>query len=279
MTILVTGATGTVGRHVVNHLVRAGQPVRVLTRDPGRARTGQPLPDAVEIVAGDLTAPESLDAALTGVTAMHLIAIGGDGYTPLKTAEAVLAHARTSAGVRRVTVLTGTEDELAVADAVAASGLEWTHVRPVEFMANKLQWAESIRTEGVVRAPFGSQPHALVDEADVAAVIASALLEPGHSGKTYVPTGPDNITPVEATKHIAEQTGRQIEFIELTSQQMRQQMRDAGFGDDVIDAVIGYGEHPPGSAHTVLPTVEDITGRPARTFPEWVAAHADAFRH
>ena len=84
-------------------------------------------------------------------------------------------------------MLTGTADELAVADAVAACGLESTHIRPVEFMANKLGWAESIRTEGVVRAAFATRPHAIVDEADVAAVVAAALAEDGHSGRTYVP--------------------------------------------------------------------------------------------
>lgn len=161
--------------------------MRALTRDPAGTDRLHP---GVPAIGGDLSEPATLGPALAGVTAMHLISIGGDDYAPLQTAAAVLARAA-DVGVRRVAVLTGTEDELAVADAVAASGLEWTHVRSVEFMANKLGWAESIRAEGVVRAPFATQPHAIVDEADVAAV---ALIAGGYSGRTYTPTGPQVLT-------------------------------------------------------------------------------------
>lgn len=273
MTILVTGATGTIGRHVVTQLVARGHAVRALTRRPA----GATLPAGVEIVGGDLTAPDTLTAALAGVTGMHLISIGGDDYAPLPTATQVLARA-VKAGLRRVTVLTGSEDELTVARAAAACGLEWTHVRPVEFMANKLHWGGSIRAEGVVRAPFGTQPHAIVDEADVAAVVTSALLEDGHSGQTYIPTGPEAVTPAQAARRIGDVIGRDIRFIELTPEQTREQMRASGLREDVIDYVIEYGIHPPETAYTVQPTVQEVTGRPARTFDQWVAEHAGAFR-
>ncbi len=273
MTILVTGATGTVGRHIVGWLVRRGVVVRALSRN----QMAGGLPAGVHTVVGDLTSPVTLGPALTEVTAMHLISIGGDDYAPLQTAPAILARAA-DAGVRRVTVLTGTRDELAVAEAAAASGLEWTHVRPVEFMANKLAWAKSIREEGVVRAPFAAQPHAIVDEADVAAVIAAALVKNGHSGRTYTPTGPQLLTPVEAARVIGDVIGRDIQFAELGLEQMREQMRASGFDEQVIDEVVAYGTHPPQVAYTVLSTVQDVTGRLARTFDEWVAAHADTFR-
>ena len=185
MTILVTGATGNRGGHMVEQLLRAGRHVRALTRDPANAG----LPAGTEVVAGDLTAPETLGPALTGVEAMHLIAFGDSGYTPLTNAAAILERA-TAAGVRRVTVLTGTDDELEVPRAVEAAGVEWTHLRPAEFMANALFWAESIKADGVVRAPFGDQPHAMVDEADVAAVAVSALLEDGHAGRPTSSPGP-----------------------------------------------------------------------------------------
>ena len=273
MTILVTGATGTVGRHVVEQLVQSGQTVRALTSDPA----GVTVPAGVEIVGGDLTAPDTLPAALAGVTGMHLISIGGDDYAPLQTAAMVLARA-VEAGVRRVTVLTGSEDELAVAQAVAASGLEWTHVQPVEFMANKLGWAESIRAEGVARAPFATLPAVIVDEADVAAVAAAALLEDGHSGRTYTPTGPEAVTPIAAARRIGDVIGRDIRLVELTLEQARDQMRASGLREEVIDYIVEYGTHAPEVAYTVLPTVHQVTGRPARSFEQWVAEHAGAFR-
>jgi uncharacterized protein YbjT (DUF2867 family) len=130
--------------------------------------------------------------------------------------------------VRRITVLTGTDDELAVTRAVEAAGVEWTHVRPSEFMANAHFWAESIRAEGVVRAPFGQQPHAMVDEADVAAVAVSALLEDGHSGQTYKPTGPEALTRADAVRTIGEAIGRDLRFVELTEEQGREQLRESG---------------------------------------------------
>lgn len=271
--ILVTGATGNVGGHVVDHLVRAGQRVRALTRSPAAAN----LPDGVEIVAGDPAAPETLLPALDGVTGMHLIAFSDDGYTPLQTAPEVIKLA-TQAGVRRVTVLTGTDDELAVARAVEDAGVEWTHLRPGEFMANALFWTESIRTEGVVRAPFGGQLHAMVHEADVAAIVATALLEDGHAGQTYTPTGPEALTRAETVRTIADVIGRDIRFVELTEEQGREQLRESGYPDEVIEAVIEYGANPPEAAYTVLPTVEEVTGTPARTFRQWAADHADDFR-
>jgi uncharacterized protein YbjT (DUF2867 family) len=156
----------------------------------------------VEIVAGDLAAPETLLPALDGVTGMHLIAFSDDGYTPLQTAPEVVELA-TLAGVRRLTVLTGTDDELAVARAVEDAGVEWTPLRPGEFMANAHFWTESIRTEGVVRAPFGGHLHAMVHEADVAAIVATALREDGHAGQTYTPTGPESLTRTETVRTIA----------------------------------------------------------------------------
>ena len=102
MTILVTGATGTVGRHVVGELVRAGHAVRALTRNPAKAD----LPEGVEVVAGDLAVPDSLTAAFDGVTAAHLINFAGEGYAPLGTGPQIVELAAKS-GVRRVTVLGG----------------------------------------------------------------------------------------------------------------------------------------------------------------------------
>lgn len=272
-TILVTGATGRVGRNVAGQLARAGQHVRALTRSPGKAS----LPFGVEVVAGDLLVPETLKSALDGATGLYLISMGGDDYAPLPTGPEIVERA-VEAGVRRIAVLTGTDDELAVLDAVQASGVEWTHLRPVEFMSNKLEWAPSIRSEGVVRAAFGDKPHAIVHEADIAAIAVTALLEPGHHGMTYRPTGPEALTPIEATRIMGEILDQQIKFVELSMEEAREELRTAGISDDVADFVLDYNANPPPEASTVVPTVEDVTGRAPRHFAQWVAEHADAFR-
>lgn len=174
-------------------------------------------------------------------------------------------------------MLTGTDDEVAVARAAASSGVDWTHVRPLEFMANKLAWAESIRAEGVVRAGFGGHVSALVDEADVAAVIVAALTADGHAGQTYAPSGPEALSRFDAARIIGEVIGRPVCFDELTEAEVRAQMRDMGVQPDVIDFVVGYEASPPPEASIVSPVVEQVTGHPPRPFAAWVADHADAF--
>jgi uncharacterized protein YbjT (DUF2867 family) len=134
MTTLVTGATGNVGRIVVERLVAAGEHVRALTRDPSAAV----FPENVDVVQGQLTQPSTLVPALRGVDHMYLFPVAA-------TAKDVVALAK-DAGVRRVVVLSSgavtggydTDFHLPVEQAVEASGLEWTHVRPGEFMLTKL---------------------------------------------------------------------------------------------------------------------------------------------
>lgn len=272
MTILVTGATGNVGRHVVAQLVQAGQRVRALTRNPANAN----LPEGVEVVYGDLSAPESLAPALHGVTGIHLITFSSEGFGPLQTGPEIVEMAL-KAGVRRVTVLWSGEKG-PVEQAVEASSLEWTYLQPPsEFMSNALMWAESIRSEGVVREPFGNSLDAMIHEADIGSVAAIALTTDGHAGKTYTLTGPEVLTISEKVRAISAAIGRDIQFVELTEEQARERMREKGAQDDVIDFVIGWHANPPESAFTVVPTVEEVTGRPARTFTQWVAEHVQHF--
>src|SRR5262245_26121062 len=146
-TILVAGATGTVGRQIVQQLAQAGHQVKALTRNPQAN-----FPAGVEIVVGDLTAPETLSYALQGVDAMHLINFNGGDYSPLQTGTALMEIAQ-AAGVKRVTVLLGGQKG-DIERAVEASSLAWTFLQPVEFMSNMLEWGDPIRSEGVVRQPF-----------------------------------------------------------------------------------------------------------------------------
>jgi uncharacterized protein YbjT (DUF2867 family) len=200
--VLVTGATGRVGRVVVDLLVDAGVPVRALThRSEATA-----LPASVEIVPGDLTVPESLDAGLRGADAVFLV-----WTVPPATAPAVVE--RLSAHVRRVVFLSAPHrtphpffqqpNPLAVLYAeierlLAAAGPESTIIRPGMFASNaSAWWANAIRTDGVVRWPYGAAETAPVDDRDVAAVAARTLYEDGHAGGDYVLTGPESLSQAE----------------------------------------------------------------------------------
>lgn len=290
MTVLVTGATGTVGRHLVGHLLQVGQKVRALTRNP----TTADLPHGVEVVAGDLTDVATLTPALDGVTAAHLITFGR-GYQPLPNGHQI-AELALQAGVGKVTILGGWQ-EGTLEPAVQASSLAWTYLQPIEFMANTLtDWGNRLRTDGVIREPYGDRTSAPVHEADIAAVAAVALTQDGHAGKTYTLTGPEVLTPRDKLRILSQVTGRDLRFEELTPDQTRTEWAAAGRRPPellIFKVLAGNGEITPtelvefllhlyGSnpevASIVTDSVQRVTGRPASTFAQWAADHAEDFR-
>ncbi|MFD9254503.1 SDR family oxidoreductase [Streptomyces bottropensis] len=271
--LLVTGATGTVGRQVVAELLARGHAVRALTRDASRAD----FPAEVEVVQGDLAEPDSLIPALDGVTGVHLITFGGAYFAPLETGPRILELAR-AAGVRRITVLHG-GGPTPLEDAVRADdGVDRTVLMPVEFMANALEWADGIVASDEVREPFVSRLSAMVHEGDIGAVAAVALTEEGHAGQEYVITGPELLTVGDKVAAIAAARGREIVLTELTEEQAVAQCRAAGHPDEVIGFLVEAYGNTPEVGRTVVDTVEKVTGNPARTFAQWAARHADVFR-
>jgi uncharacterized protein YbjT (DUF2867 family) len=284
MTTLVTGASGTVGRSLVGQLVEAGEPVRAMTRDPAVAR----FPDGVQVVGGDLADPATLPPALEGVDRLHLFPFPA-------TAAAVVALAE-RAGVRRVTVLSSgsvtagydTDYQLVVEQAVEASGLAWTHLRPGEFAANRLAlWGPSIRAERVVRWPFPDEVGVPIHEADIAAVAVLALLEEGHAGRAYDMTGPARLSVREQVAAIAAAVGADVRLEPVGRQEALRLLQEQG-GWAAVNGpfLLGYEGFSPGSEYPEvaaeaiqpLPTVERLTGRPARSFARWARDHAEDFR-
>ncbi|MDG4858588.1 NAD(P)H-binding protein [Streptomyces sp. T-3] len=272
MTFLVTGATGSVGRQVVEQLLSKGERVRALTRNPERAS----FPEGVEVVRGDLGDPDTLAPAFEGVTGVHLITFGGELFAPLETGPQIVALAE-KAGVRRITVLHGGGPS-PLEDAVRASGIDWTVVMPVEFMSNALEWADGIRTADEVREPFVNRLSAMVHEADIGAVAATALTSSGHAGQSYVVTGPEVLTLQDKVSALAAARGRAIELVELSEAEAREQWAGQGLPADTIEFLVMVFANTPVEGRTVNSVVEQVTGRPARTFAEWAAEHADAFR-
>ncbi|MFJ7075908.1 NAD(P)H-binding protein [Streptomyces sp. NPDC098781] len=276
MNILLTGATGKVGRYVTEGLTASGHHVRALTRTPGTAA----LPADVEVVQGDLEQPQTLPAALEGIDRMYLFPVP-------ETAHEVAAMAR-KAGVGHIVVLSSSsvlEDESnpshqhhrAVERAVEDSGADWTFVRPDEFAGNVLwKWGESIRTQSVVRAPYGKAARAIVHEADIAAVVVAALLEDGHAGAQYLVTGPQALTQIEQVSALAEAIGREIRFEELSREAGREAM-SAYMPPEVVEMLLDYLAESAVTPGPVSDAVRKVTGREARTFASWAADHADSF--
>jgi uncharacterized protein YbjT (DUF2867 family) len=281
--VLVTGATGRVGRAVVDQLTDAGVPVRALTRRPEAAAT---LPANVEVVTGDLTVPESLDTALSGVSAVFLV-----WTAPPATVPAVVE--RLAAHTRRVVFLSSPHqtphpffqqpNPMAVLHAdierlITAAGLESTIIRPGMFASNTVSWwAPAIRAGGVVRWPYGAAETAPVDDRDVAAVAARTLYEDGHAGGDYVLTGPESLSQAEQVSIIGDVLGRRIEFQELTPDEFRSETAGT-WPPPVVDMLLAAWGATVGTRAFVTSSVADILGSPPRLFRRWAADNAAAFR-
>ncbi|GAA1278195.1 NAD(P)H-binding protein [Saccharothrix xinjiangensis] len=277
MTILVTGATGTIGGAVVRQLAKRGVPVKALTRNPDRAD----LPAGVEVVAGDLTRPGELP--LTGVTAVFLVAVLG-AEDPATHVAAFLEHAH---DLRKVVYLSSSavtferpgsyEEHQDAERVIEQSGVVWTHVRPGEFMSNKLIWARDVKAGDVVRAPFPDAVGAPVHEDDVAEVVVHALLDEGHGGKAYTLSGPEALTHRQQAEAFARGLGRPIGFERLTYGQARAALiRHEGLPWDVAEYLMGYMAQHNEEPAVVTPDFEQVTGRRGRTLAEWAADHAAA---
>lgn len=278
MTILVTGATGSVGRLVVDELLaRGAKDIRALTVDPARAE----LPVGVDIAKGYLGKPETLPAALDGVDTVYL--------APLPATVKEFTEAAEQAGVRRVVVLSGANADTeslapeehwfyyACEHAVESAGFDWTHLRPGVFMNNTLGWAEAIRTDGIVRAPYGQVVQTPIDLGDIAAVAAVTLLEDGHIGKKYQLSGPEAITQIDQVGLIGAAIGKQIEWVELTPGQARELWSGQGMPADVAEFLLDGFAQTMQDPQVPVSTVADLTGRPGRTFAQWAQDNAGQF--
>jgi uncharacterized protein YbjT (DUF2867 family) len=281
--IVVTGATGTVGRLVSERLSGAG-PVRLLTRTPAHVtRTGP----GTEVVAGDFDDPGSLRAALTGVRSALLITAN-----PLAPAqdENFVTAAR-EARVEHVVKLSAqsvtdpgatdlvTRWQRGNEEFLRASGLSWTFLRPRAFMSNTLGWARSVREEGVVRALGGTARNATVDPRDIAEVAVRVLTDPPeHTGRAYALTGPEAVSPVQQTKTLAQVLRRPLRYVELTEAQALSGLL-ARYPEPLARALMeSAARGRDGTKVHVEPTVPEMLGRPARSYRDWARDHLAAFR-
>jgi uncharacterized protein YbjT (DUF2867 family) len=160
--------------------------------------------------------------------------------------------------------------------AARDSGLAWTILRPAAFMSNTFQWLPQLRAGDVVRAPFAQVRAAVTDPADIAAVAALALTEPGHEGRIYELSGPQPLTPADRVAILGQVLGRDLRFEAQSDEEARAEMI-AAMPAKYVDAFFNFYADGTLDESRVLPTVQALTGRPPRGFAEWASAHASAF--
>lgn len=278
--ILVTTA-GKVGTEATLLLRQRELPVRVLVRDPGKAKT---LAHAgAEIAVGDLDVPASIDAAMTGVTSVILVSPA----VPAQELNVVASAAR--AGVEHVVKATSKASadspvarrrgQTEIEAGLAASGLSYTLLRSNAYMQNVLALAPAIaRTSGFGSAA-GKGRAGMVDARDVAAVAAEIAASPAsHAGKTYRLTGPELISNYDVAEILSKLLGRTITYTELSLDENRDAMIQAGVPAPIAEMnAQAFALNAGGDAEWVTDDVATILGRPARSFDQFAADHAPAF--
>jgi uncharacterized protein YbjT (DUF2867 family) len=282
--ILVTGATGNVGRPLVTQLLARGAKVRAISRHPNTAGLPTEPKSSRPTRAGRSRSMDALTASPRSSSTP----------APSKTAASKVLALAKRAGVARAVALAATnvdEDHARqpsrwrgdfnaeLEQAVIASGLEWVSLRPNEYASNFLGlWAAQLRNGNVIRAPYGASQHAPIDERDIAAVAVEALLTDRLLGQKVPLTGPRSQSARELADTLAEALGRPIRFEEDSPEAARHAMLAQGFPEGFVTGYLllqaGGGE----PARSVTQTVEEILGRPATDFATWAADHAQAFR-
>jgi uncharacterized protein YbjT (DUF2867 family) len=283
--ILITGATGRTGRHVVSQLLTMGVQVRALARNPDAAG----LPPQVEVVRGDLTLPETLDECLDGIDAAFLV-----WSAPAASAPAVIE--RIAKHARRIVFLSSPYQtahplfqaaqpnpisslHAEIERLIKASGPAWTFLRPGMFAANALWWwAPQIRAGDVVRWPYALVPTAPVHERDIAAVAVRALCDNRCAGAEHVLTGPQSLSHLDQVSTIGDVLGRSLLFEEISPDDWRRELPDT-VPIFIANMLLAAWSAAIGQPALVTSTIAGTTGIPPRTFRDWAADNASEFQH
>jgi uncharacterized protein YbjT (DUF2867 family) len=274
--LLVAGATGHVGSEVVRHAISEGEEVRALTRNP-EAVAEEP---GVEYIAADLNDPASVAPAAAGASGAFLLS----GYADMPG----LLDALRDAGVERVVLLSGSSADggdpanaisayqMKSEEAVRASDLPWTFLRPHAFFTNTLQWVPQLQTGNVITAEFADVAITGVDPFDIGDVAVRALLSGEHAGQAYRVTGSEALRPADRVRILGDLLERPLEFVAKPNEQARAEM-EASMPVEYVDAFFSFYVDGTLDESQVYPTVQNVLGRPPRTFEQWAREHASAF--
>jgi uncharacterized protein YbjT (DUF2867 family) len=277
--ITVLGATGNVGRELVEMLRAGGHPVRVVTRHEGAARA-----DGVERVVGNLRDPDTIARAMDGADRLFWMLVLQEA-APIDDRAVLQAAQR--AGVRHVVMLSSIGATVAVPigrhhrereEWLEQSGMAWTMLRPGYFMSNARQWAGSIASAGRVMTPIPDGPMAPISPPDIAEVAALALTASGHVGAIHTLTGEELLSNREQIEILARTLGRPIECVEISMEAAAAGLRAAGRPDSVIESLASmWKEVRAGRGGQRTDTFAAVTGHPAQRFAAWCEAHRADF--
>jgi uncharacterized protein YbjT (DUF2867 family) len=282
--IVVTGATGTIGRELLPRLSAVGAQIRALVRDPSGAR----FDPAVEVVTADLASPDSLRDAFTGATKAFVLANGPD----LGDLEVNAFQAAAHAGVGHIVKLSALEAfQRHMADTVHGQahrrserhleelGVSWTMLRPGFFASNMLNtFLRPTPTGGAYFLPTGQGREAPIDPGDIAAAAVHVLTTDGHEGQVYELTGPQLLTVADMGRLMTAATGVPIEHVDLTEAEARTRFLAEGFPPPFADFVLAHTAAVKSGAMVLTDGIPTLLGRAATTFADYAHSIGPATR-
>jgi uncharacterized protein YbjT (DUF2867 family) len=278
MSYLITGATGIIGRLIVNQLVAEGAEVRALSRKQNPTN----LPGGVEVLQGDMTGTIQ-EGTFNNVKSLFLFPANGDlkpflvkakeaGVEHIVVLSSLAAAAEFPRDLNSVSYL----HHIAIENVVKDSGIASTILRPGSFANNLLFWANTIKANRMVFGPYPHSGQVLIHEADVAEVTVAALTDDRHRGKTYTLTGSECLTQIEQLNTIGQAIGQQLSYQEITPEQFQQSMSQF-MPASIIKMLLDYWSDTVEQPDIVRPSVEQILGRPAYPLTRWAADHVSDF--
>lgn len=281
--ILIAGATGTNGRMLTNLLAGAGYQVRALVRNLDSAQSlVQPN---VQLYEGDLASPSSLDDAFDGVDRAFVLTTIVPNTVELFQNFFDAAKRTTGAHVVKFSALGAGYANSVVQqqhtdsdEALIASGLPYTILRPNSFYQNMLWSAESIKASGQFYLPFGDAKQSLVDVRDLVAVAAKALTEDGFANQTYELVGPEGLSYYEIASQLSSFIGKEVTYVPISSEAALQGMMDSGMPEWTAKALAElYSVFATGEYEGTNDNIQQILGKSAITFEQWASDNKAMF--
>ena len=274
--LLVTGATGTIGKELVQALNARGARFSVMSSQPATGR-----------VFGDFSDPASLRDAFAGVDTLFLLfPLAPDS---LDLAANAVAAAK-SAGVKHIVRSSGAGAQegsgVSIADlqgridaSIKASGIDYTLLRPNGFMQNWVNFYAGQLKAGVYAAPHGTAGISVIDVRDIAEAAAVVLTDPGaHVGQTYDLTGAEALSTGEQVARIARATGRAIRYDDISEDEAEKALRAWGLPDIMVRHFMSLNHvYKQGWAAAISPDVERLTGHAPRRFDDFARENAAAW--
>jgi len=280
--ILITGASGNVGKEVLKQIAATGAKVRAAFQTVSKAAAA---PSGVEIVTIDYTQPPTLQAALKGVERVFLV---GPPAPNLPALERKAVDEIKHSGVRHVVKLSAMGGRDAIfprqhadsEDYIKSSGVAYTFLRPNGFMQNFVTYnGATINTQNAFYGSQGEGEVSHIDLRDIAAIAVKTLTQDGHEGKAYTLTGPEALSNARVAEILSDDTGREIKYVDLPAEQFKQAPVEAGLPEWSADALLDLQQfYRRGGASAVTRDAEQLLGRKPTSFEQFSRDYSQAFQ-